>query len=337
MMTSRTYNQFLEIDEGTDSDRSGYDSEAEDASKGRSSIAKASQQSKRRRVSPARKFTRSDADYSVDESASKSKDESEVEDLATSESDTGTIGQLQPPSTSSGLNKSSLLSDRAPFSTFAPKKKKEGVLYLSRVPPHMKPSALRSILSPFGDVTNLYLTPTPPSQRSRQATSTRKSYSSGWVSFSRRSAAKNCVAALNGKTLVSAGLARGKGRKGGYYGDDVWNLRYLKGFGWDDLMEGVRREGREREEKVRMGIGREKRERNAFVEAVERGKIARGKEEKRARKREKPDHSGENPVKVSSVDQPPDGIRSFRQNRVKKRTSTEDHGNAVEKVLRKIF
>ena len=335
-MTSRTYNEFLEIDEGTDSDRSGYDSEAEDAGKGRSSIAKASQQYKRRRVLPAHDYTHSDNEYSADERAGNSKDESEVELSASSELDTEKDGQLQPPTTSD-LNKSSFPVVQTSFATSAPKKKKEGVLYLSRVPPHMKPSALRSILSPFGDITNLYLSPTPPSQRSRQATSTRKSYSSGWVSFSRRSAAKNCVAALNGNTLVSAGLARGKGRKGGYYGDDVWNLRYLKGFGWDDLMEGVRREGREREEKVRMGIGREKRERNAFVEAVERGKIARGKEEKRARKREKLDHQEGNVVKVSSIDQPLEGVKSFRQNRVKKRTSTEGYDNAVEKVLRKIF
>ena len=332
-MTSRTYNEFLEIDEGTDSDRSGYDSEAEDAGKGRSSIAKASQQYKRRRVLPTQDYANSDNDYSADERASNSEDESEVEDTAISKSDTGEIVS----STSTDLSKRSFPVAQASFATSTPKKKKEGVLYLSRVPPHMKPSALRSILSPFGDITNLYLTPTPPSQRSRQATSTRKSYSSGWVSFSRRSAAKNCVAALNGNTLVSAGLARGKGRKGGYYGDDVWNLRYLKGFGWDDLMEGVRREGREREEKVRMGIGREKRERNAFVEAVERGKIARGKEEKRARKREKLDHQEGNVVKVSSIDQPLEGVKSFRQNRVKKRTSTEGYDNAVEKVLRKIF
>ena len=38
------------------------------------------------------------------------------------------------------------------------------------------------------------------------------------------------------------------GKKGGYYRDDVWNARYLRGFAWGDLMEGVRREERERAE-----------------------------------------------------------------------------------------
>lgn len=36
---------------------------------------------------------------------------------------------------------------------------KRGVVYLSRIPPHMKPLKLRHLLEPFGEVLRIYLAP----------------------------------------------------------------------------------------------------------------------------------------------------------------------------------
>lgn len=107
----------------------------------------------------------------------------------------------------------------------------------------------------------------------------KRSFIDGWVEFSRRKDARVCAEAINAQTIGGRG----------WYGDDLWNVRYLKGFAWEDLMAGVRREEREREEKVRVGLGREGRERAEFLRGVERGKIeerrrvkskAQGKSEK---------------------------------------------------------
>ena len=35
--------------------------------------------------------------------------------------------------------------------------------------------------------------------------------------------------------MLSMGRSVG-GKKGGWYRDDVWNAKYLKGFTWGDLM-----------------------------------------------------------------------------------------------------
>ena len=333
-MTIRKHNEFLEADGGSASDNdTGYDSEAADAYRGRSSIVKPSRAAKRRRTSSASTSAPSDDDsveYWNKEVDAEHVGEDESISLARAQSNATDLDQLHSVSEYSPASK-----DKIPKPGL--QKKKEGVLYLSRVPPHLKPSALRTVLSPFGSITNLYLTPTPPSQRARQSTSTRKSFSSGWIAFARRSAAKGCVAALNGTTLVAAGLARGKGRKGGYYGDDVWNLRYLKGFTWDDLMEGVRREGREREEKVRMGIARERRERKTFLDAVERGKVERGREEKRVKKAEKSGQDGGDIGADGKKRSQMEGQMRFRQNRVKGGRQGEGHDQKAGKILRNIF
>lgn len=98
----------------------------------------------------------------------------------------------------------------------------------------------------------------------------KKSFIDGWVEFSRRKDARVCAEAINAQTIGGRG----------WYGDDLWNVRYLKGFTWEDLMAGVRREEREREEKVRVGLSREGRERAEFLRGVERGKIEERRKEK---------------------------------------------------------
>ncbi len=49
----------------------------------------------------------------------------------------------------------------------------------------------------------------------------------GWVEFSRKSTAKGVAISLN-NTPVG-------GPKRSYWRDDIWNIKYLKGFKWDDL------------------------------------------------------------------------------------------------------
>lgn len=182
---------------------------------------------------------------------------------------------LSPPHHSSPTQPPTTTTTKPPLA----RPRASGVIYLSRIPPFMRPSTVRSLLSHHGPITRLFLTPEPPSSylgRRARGGNKKKSYIDGWVEFSSRRDARVCTEAINAQTI---------GRKGGFYGNDVWNARYLKGFSWTDLMAGARAEEREREERVRIGLGREMRERKAFLSAVEKGRRDVAKREKREKKK----------------------------------------------------
>lgn len=209
---------------------------------------------------------------------------------------------------------------------------KAGVVYLSRIPPFMRPSTVRTLLSTHGTINRLFLTPEAPSNylsRRKAGGNKKHSYIDGWVEFLRRRDAKVCVDAINGQIVG--------GKKGGWYRDDVWNAKYLKGFGWDDLMAGVRGEEREREERERVGVGREGRERAAFLRNLERGKVEGTRRVKRERKAER-EGVGEEAGPARAKEKPNGFARRFRQNEVR---GTEAQGaeqsDETKRVLSRIF
>lgn len=219
---------------------------------------------------------------------------------------------------------------------------KAGVIYLSRIPPFMRPSTVRTILSTHGTITRLFLTPEAPSNylsRRKAGGNKKHSYIDGWVEFSKKRDAKICVDAINGQIVG--------GKKGGWYRDDVWNAKYLKGFGWGDLMAGVRGEEREREERVRVGLGREGRERAEFLRNLERGRMEdtrRMKREKKAEREGVANGRDEGYGKDARVDKKKDkgkegGFeRRFRQNEVKGGNEKGvEQSDEVTRVLSRIF
>lgn len=151
-----------------------------------------------------------------------------------------------------------------------------------------------------------------------------------------------CAEAINAQTIGGRG----------WYGDDLWNVRYLKGFSWDDLMTGVQREEREREERVRIGLGREGRERAEFMRGVERGKIEeRRKEKSKARGKNREDETNL-PIIEEGVADPErkDPLEKkknerselrFRQNETKgnrgEKMAQQQPSEDVKRVLSKIF
>ena len=80
-----------------------------------------------------------------------------------------------------------------PIDLKAPTKDKSGVIYISRVPPFMKPTVLRSLLTPYGSVGRIFLTPedtTSRQQRLRGGGTRRKLFLDGWVEFTHKRDAK---------------------------------------------------------------------------------------------------------------------------------------------------
>lgn len=298
-MTTRKRNEFLDpviSEEEEASENAGYDSEEEEESKGRVL--------KRRRKEP-----KPDGDESDSQS-----DEGENED----EESQSTKEKEQNPSTDKPQPKEKPLSKTQPKPS---KQNKTGVIYLSTVPPYLKPSALKSMLEQrgFAPITRVFLTPyTPPPSAPRRRSNKRKSYTDGWVEFASKRTAKICAQTLNASIIG--------GKKGGWYHDDVWNMKYLRGFKWGDLMEQVQRERSEREAKRRIEDSRARKEDKLFLEGVERGRVVEGIRKKNAERGRGQDGGGGEEAR-----------RVFRQNKVKEDEDRDGLDESARRVLGKIF
>jgi ESF2/ABP1 family protein len=231
--------------------------------------------------------------------------------------------------------------------------KASGVVFLSRIPPFMKPLKLRSLLSPHGAINRIFLSPEDPSSRGRRLRSggnKKRSYGEGWVEFVSKRDARRACDLLNGRPVG--------GKKGSYYRDDVWNLLYLKGFKWRHLTEQIATENAERDARMRAEISRTTKENAEFARNVETAKMLKGMEAKSAAKAggqgQGADDDAEgtqgvdldvrfieaegmgNKRKRGFKDRP----RSFKQTPVAKRAG-EDGGQAVsedvKRMLSKIF
>ena len=233
----------------------------------------------------------------------------------------------------------SQISKPSPKKSATVKKKKPGVIYLSRLPPYLKPQTLRHLFAIHGPITNLFLTPEPPATYHNRVHihhgNKKRQYTDGWIEFAHKRHAKACVDALNGRTTAEGLGAGGMGarKKGRWYRDDVWSLKYLKGFTWSDLMQSARGEEREREEKVRVGVQREKRERQAFLTGVQSTKVEETRRRKKRKRNEAGEHGDQGQNKALNHER-----KGFRQNQVqRKEPKALEQADEVKRVLSKIF
>ncbi|XP_028772429.1 pre-rRNA-processing protein esf2 isoform X2 [Neltuma alba] len=192
----------------------------------------------------------------------------------------------------------------------AEKADKRGVCYLSRIPPHMDHLKLRRILSQFGDIQRIYLAPEGDSASRAPSKSSRRSrdqvFSEGWVEFTDKRVAKKVANMLNGEQIG------GKKRSAFYY--DLWNIKYLSKFKWDDLTEELAFKKAVREQKLAVELSAAKRERDFYLSKVDQSRALSSIEE-RLRKKQKLD---QNSGKIAKV------IRNFPQ---KKPISANADGN----------
>lgn len=129
-----------------------------------------------------------------------------------------------------------------------------GVIYISRIPPGMRPSKVRHLMSSHGEVGRVYLqqegainhsknlcSPDPyisvtvDAKRAylrRKYTSTKKPhFTEGWVEFKNKKVARSVAEMLNAQPIG--------GKKGTRWRDDVWTMKYLPKFKWNMLTEQV--------------------------------------------------------------------------------------------------
>ncbi len=360
-MAAQIRNQYLEVghSEDEDDDGQGYDSEAAEAEKGSRPAGLALNRGAKRRKLNANPDDHSGGENdSIDE---EDLDEDGSEDEM-EKAEGGALGLDQ----SSSTNAQEIVSDLADqpqkrirrkrdtaqstIQSLTPAQlarsqkatKKTGVIYLSRVPPFMKPQTVKHLLSPFGNIGRIFLSPEEPTAHTHRVKSggnKKRSFTDGWVEFLDKKDAKVVAETLNARIIG--------GKKGGWYHDDVWNIKYLKGFKWHHLTEQIANENAERAARLRADISRVTRENKHFIENVERAKMLEGMEAKKKLKREKegPADRVQNEGKVDVITTAKKHrrgpIRQFRQNEVRLKTAKDlgvrEQPEEVKRVLSKIF
>jgi ESF2/ABP1 family protein len=316
-MATRKHNDFLDIEESDDNGSQGYNSEAEDLKKGGRSP-------KRRKVEDEQT---DDEDIEQDENSEREEQDQLKDDKPKSKKRSES---LELPGVSKPLTKKNLVASAAAI-------KKSGVVYLSRIPPFMKPTKLRSLLEPYGDINRIFLTPEDPAshtRRVRNGGNKKRSFVDGWVEFVKKADAKRACELLNAKTIG--------GKKGSYYHDDVWNLLYLKGFKWNNLTEQIAAENAERTSRMRAEISKTTKENKEFVQNVERAKMLEGMRSKKSAKKRKDEDGDGDAAKGESVEAKKQKTnaerpRHFKQNVVASKNKSQDQPEQVKRVLSKIF
>ena len=165
------------------------------------------------------------------------------------------------------------------LSDFREKMRKTGVVYLSRVPPFMRPTKLRHLMAQFGEVLHVYLTPEDPTKqrkRRKKGGNPARKYTEGWVEFADKKVAKAVASSLNNTTIG--------GKKRDYYHDDIWNLKYLKGFKWHHLTERLDYERKTREQRIRAEMAQAKRQSKFYLGKVQQAHSLAAQREKKRRR-----------------------------------------------------
>jgi ESF2/ABP1 family protein len=102
---------------------------------------------------------------------------------------------------------------------------KRGVIYIARIPPFMKPNKMRNIFEEFGEVTRLFLAEEDIEMKKKRKESggnSSKQFHEGWIEYADKKTARQVAESLNNTSIG--------GKKSSYYHDDIWNVKYLKGF-----------------------------------------------------------------------------------------------------------
>lgn len=254
-----------DLESDNDDDDEGYDSEEEE--KGRSSIVKSQSENV------------SDDDDEADEDGEDEEEADDAEDEnEESEDGEGVGGKRKRNDKGTGSKKLKTISQED-LEDKLNKIKKTGVVYISRIPPFMKPEKLRHILSRFGEVDRIFLAPEDAKARARRVKyggNKKKKYTEGWAEFKKKRCAKLAADTLNGNKIG--------GKKGNFYYDDILNVKYLHKFKWHDLTDQIALENQSRQEKMRAEIAQATRESKTFIENVEKSKMIQGIQQKRQEK-----------------------------------------------------
>lgn len=208
---------------------------------------------------------------------------------------------------------------------------KRGICYLSRVPPHMDPFKLRQLLSQYGEIQRIYLVPEKSAGKAPRKSAGRfqeQGFSEGWAEFSDKRIAKRVANMLNGEQIG------GRKRSSFYY--DLWNIKYLSKFKWDDLTEEIAYNNAAREQKLALEISAAKRERDFYLSKVDQAR-ALSSIEKRLKKKQKLQEEAETNADLPVRQQSPKVVRKFQQKQPVADNTTVSKPRLSKDILAGVF
>ncbi|KAJ7067850.1 hypothetical protein C8F01DRAFT_1115988 [Mycena amicta] len=168
---------------------------------------------------------------------------------------------------------------REALAAFQAAQNRAGVLYISRIPPGMRPTKVRHLMSMHGEVGRVYLQQEDAKRAylRRKYTSTKKAhFTEGWVEFKDKKVARNVAEMLNAQPIG--------GKKGTRWRDDVWTMKYLPKFKWSMLTEQIAHEAAVHTAKLRVELSQSRSEQRDYMKNVE---LARVLDKRAEKKREK--------------------------------------------------
>ena len=167
--------------------------------------------------------------------------------------------------------------------------RRSGVLYMSRVPIGMKIIDIRKLLNDYG-IQRCYFIPFKKKLQNIDGKRV-QAYKEGWIEFEDKIYAKLAEYQLNGKPIG--------GNKKCIYRDELWNLKYLHKFKWNDLVESMTLEKKIQEKKLKIEIAQSKRENDFIIKNYEKSKkyLNKKREEEENKDKDKDDINNNNKEK----------------------------------------
>ncbi|KAH8817558.1 hypothetical protein DL96DRAFT_1534515 [Flagelloscypha sp. PMI_526] len=164
------------------------------------------------------------------------------------------------------------------LAAFNAAQERTGVIYISRIPPGMRPTKVRHLMGQYGEIGRVYLQQEDAKRAylRRKYTATKKAhFTEGWVEFKDKKVARRVAEMLNANTIG--------GKKGTRWRDDIWTMKYLPKFKWNMLTEQVAHEAELHMAKLRVELAQSKMEQRDYLKNVE---LARVLDKRAQRKRE---------------------------------------------------
>ncbi|KIM83966.1 hypothetical protein PILCRDRAFT_818997 [Piloderma croceum F 1598] len=208
------------------------------------------------------------------------------------------------------------------LAAFKAAQERAGVIYISRIPPGMRPSKVRHLMSAYGEVGGVYLQQEDAKSAylRRKYTSTKKPhFTEGWVEFKDKKVARSIAEMLNAQPIG--------GKKGTRWRDDVWTMKYLPKFKWNMLTEQVAHEAAIHTARLRVELSQSKSEQQDYLKNVELARVLDKRRKQKGGLPEQPKRERKRPTEEA------DDVRR------KKRVRTDSPGDKgqLDSVLSSIF
>ncbi|KAG8780123.1 RNA-binding ATPase activator esf2 [Ceratobasidium sp. 428] len=165
-----------------------------------------------------------------------------------------------------------------------------GIIYISRIPPGMRPAKVKHLMSGYGKVGRVYLQQEDPKRaylRKKHTATKKVHYTEGWVEFESKHVARSVAEILNAQPIG--------GKKGTRWRDDVWTMKYLPKFKWNMLTEQVAQEAAAHTARLRVELSQSRAEQRDYLRNVELARVL----DKRAKRKQIPE-SAEQTTSVQS-------------------------------------